>query len=243
MCRSSKKYTKRLKGVETLEAKTSLDFFKIDANGEKVSLNGLTRNDTDKNIRKVFGSLDDFLLTSLSSQLDSLSFIREGSTKRKEILAKFLDLEIFEKKFKLAKEDAADMKGALRRLEGREYDVEIGEAEEEHTECESNLQSQEQECAEIKQQVQELVAEIAKIDHKIESIPAEIINIAQVRHDIRNKTVNLVSAQKKLGEDKKELKDKTALVVKIDEFLEDYDITELNDKWDKYVDILSLIHI
>ena len=91
---------KRLKGVETLEAKTDLDFFKIDMNGEKVSLNGLTRNDTDKNIRKVFGSLDDFLLTSLSSQLDSLSFIREGSTKRKEILAKFLDLEIFEKKFK-----------------------------------------------------------------------------------------------------------------------------------------------
>ena len=237
VCRSSKKYTKRLKGVETLEAKTSLDFFKIDANGEKVSLNGLTRNDTDKNIRKVFGSLDDFLLTSLSSQLDSLSFIREGSTKRKEILAKFLDLEIFEKKFKLAKEDASDMKGALRRLEGREYDVEIGEAEEEHAECESNLQTQEQECAEIKQQVQELIAEIAKIDHKIESIPAEIINIAQVRHDIRNKTVNLVSAQKKLGEDKKELKDKKSLVVKIDKFLEDYDITELNDKWDKYVDI------
>ena len=81
--RSSSKYTKRLKGVETLEAKTDLDFFKIDRNGEKVSLNGLTRNDTDKNIRKVFGSIDDFLLTSLSSQLDSLSFIRDGSTKRK----------------------------------------------------------------------------------------------------------------------------------------------------------------
>ena len=146
--------------------------------GETTSLNGLTRNDTDKNIRKVFGSLDDFLLTSLSSQLDSLSFIREGSTKRKEILAKFLDLEIFEKKFKLAKEDASDMKGALRRLEGREYDVEIGEAEVEHAECESNLQTQEQECTEIKQQVQDLIAEIAKIDHKIESIPAEVIRFA-----------------------------------------------------------------
>ena len=48
----------------------------------------------------------------MSSQLDSLSFIREGSTKRKEILAKFLDLEIFEKKFKLAKEASSDLKGA-----------------------------------------------------------------------------------------------------------------------------------
>ena len=36
-----------------------------------------------------------------ASQLGSLTFIGEGSTKRKEILAKFLDLEIFEKKFKM----------------------------------------------------------------------------------------------------------------------------------------------
>ena len=50
-----------------------------------------------------------FLLTSMASQLDSLTFIKEGSTKRKEILAKFLDLEIFDKKYKMAKEDASDL--------------------------------------------------------------------------------------------------------------------------------------
>jgi DNA repair exonuclease SbcCD ATPase subunit len=75
-----------------------------------LSLNGTTRNETDANIRKQFGTIEDFLLTSMASQLDSLSFIKEGSTKRKEILAKFLDLEIFEKKFKLAKEDSSDLK-------------------------------------------------------------------------------------------------------------------------------------
>ena len=57
-----------------------------------------------------FGTVEDFLLTSMSSQLDSLSFIKEGSTRRKEILAKFLDLDIFEKKFKLAHEDGWRLK-------------------------------------------------------------------------------------------------------------------------------------
>ena len=75
--------------------------------GEAVSLNGTTRNETDAHIRKRFGTVEDFLLTSMSSQLDSLSFIKEGSTRRKEILAKFLDLDIFERKFKLAHEDCA----------------------------------------------------------------------------------------------------------------------------------------
>jgi DNA repair exonuclease SbcCD ATPase subunit len=90
--RTSEKYIKRLKGQETTEAKTDVDFFKTNLLGEKEELNGLTRNDTDKKIRKVFGTMEDFLLTSMASQLGSLSFIGEGSTKRKEILAKFLDL-------------------------------------------------------------------------------------------------------------------------------------------------------
>ena len=84
----------------------------------KVSKNGLSRQDTDKNIRRMFGTIDDFLMTSMASQLGSLSFINEGSTKRKEILAKFLDLEVFDRKFKLAKEDSQETKGALKKLEG-----------------------------------------------------------------------------------------------------------------------------
>ena len=112
---------KRLKGQETTEAKTDVDFFKTNLLGEKEELNGLTRNDTDKKIRKVFGTMEDFLLTSMASQLGSLSFIGEGSTKRKEILAKFLDLEIFEKKFKMAKDDSSSIKGALKLLEGKDF--------------------------------------------------------------------------------------------------------------------------
>ena len=247
--RGSKKYTKRLKGVETLEAKTDLDFFKIDANGEKVSLNGLTRNDTDKNIRKVFGSLDDFLLTSLSSQLDSLSFIREGSTKRKEILAKFLDLEIFEKKFRLAKEDASDMRGALKRLEGREYDAEIETAEAEHNECEENLYDQKAICEDLRGEIGILSKNIAEIDTKIESIPAEVINIAQVRVDIKDKTATLAKTQEQLTQEKDNLQEKKDLISKIEEFLESYDIDDLRQKekksddlWVKIVDLKKELH-
>ena len=228
--RSCKKYIRRLKGEETLEAKTDLEFFKIDRDGEKVSLNGLTRNDTDKNIRKVFGSIDDFLLTSLSSQLDSLSFIREGSTKRKEILAKFLDLEIFEKKFRLAKEDAADMKGALKLLEGRDYDTEIEEAEEEHAECEESLEEQKTICEGLKEEVEATVSDIAEIDTKINSIPAEVIDIVQVRKDIRKKSASLADSQQRLNQDKEILEDKHTLIEKLTEFLSSCDIDGLKSK-------------
>ena len=75
--RRSEKYNKKLKGEVTLEAKTELDFVKKDnATGIEESLNGVSRNETDKNIRKFFGTYDDFILTSMASQLDSLSFIK-----------------------------------------------------------------------------------------------------------------------------------------------------------------------
>ncbi len=80
--RSLEKYTKKSKGEEIIEAKTSVEFNSHYGNVAE-NHNGMTRAETDKIIRSKFGTVDDFLLTSMSSQLDSLSFIREGSTKKK----------------------------------------------------------------------------------------------------------------------------------------------------------------
>ena len=92
--RSSTKYTRRLKGEETLEAKTELNFEVYDqVTDEVTSLNGTTRNETDAIIRKHLGTMEDFSMSSLASQHGALTFIDEGSTRRKEIIAKFLDLE------------------------------------------------------------------------------------------------------------------------------------------------------
>ena len=88
--RAAEKYTKKLKGEETVEAKTELNFEVYDpVMDENISLNGLTRTLTDANIRKKFGTLEDFSVSSLSSQHGALAFIDEGSTRRKEIMAKF----------------------------------------------------------------------------------------------------------------------------------------------------------
>jgi DNA repair exonuclease SbcCD ATPase subunit/DNA repair exonuclease SbcCD nuclease subunit len=119
--RNSTKYTKKTKGVETTEAKTDVEFT---AEAQEL-LTGLDRSDTDKIIRRYLGSVDDFLLTGMASQLDSLAFINEGSTNRKTILAKFLDLDIFESKFKLAKSDASEIKTLLKKLDGTDFDAEI----------------------------------------------------------------------------------------------------------------------
>jgi DNA repair exonuclease SbcCD ATPase subunit/DNA repair exonuclease SbcCD nuclease subunit len=192
--RSSEKYIRKLKGEVTQEAKTNVEFKMYNPTTDNIeSCNGLTRNQTDKNIRKVFGTLDDFLYSSMASQLDSLTFIKEGSTKRKEILAKFLDLEFFETKFRLSKEDASDTKGALKKSEDRDFNSEIISAEEELEEANNNLEGKKTICETIKFNVTQCSDEIDEINKKIQSIPAEIIDVMKVRRESRDKRNQLIS--------------------------------------------------
>ena len=229
--RSSIKYSKKLKGQETIEAKTDIEFSCYDnIMQEDIELNGDTRNETDKNIRKMFGTLDDFLLTSMSSQVDSLSFINEGSTKRKEILAKFLDLEMFDHKFKKAKEDASDMKGALKLLEGKEYEADIGEVTQALLLNSSEKDKQDSKCRKYSAVISKTEESIAEIDRKIGSIPADIINIVEVKQDEASKIKEIESLRCQNSDLTEECKVNRAGHRSINEALTNFDIDALRSK-------------
>jgi len=226
--RSSEKYEKKLHGNTTVEAKTDVDFsLRDEVVGENVSLNGLSRNDTDKDIRKMFGTMDDFLFTSMASQLGSLMFISEGSTRRKEILAKFLDLEMFERKFKLAKDDATDTRGMLKRLEGTEFDEQIEEVNEKLVDIEKNIKKQENTCENIVEKMDVFQSQINDINERINIIPVEIIDIDTVNKSLENNEKErdlLAEKNKKFASN---IKNNGELLSKIESFLsDDFNIEE-----------------
>jgi len=228
--RESEKYTKKLKGEETLEAKTDLNFKFVDELGQIVSKNGLSRNDTDKNIRKVFGTLEDFLLTSMASQHGALSFISEGSTRRKEILAKFLDLELFEKKFKIAKEEASDLRGALKRVEDRDFETELAEAQEQLEANEAVTTDKKKECYNHTLELEIQKGELDALSLKLQSVPAEIIDINSILSSLSEKAESIQT----LGEESRQIKiecdEKRALYEKITAFMETFNIESYRKK-------------
>jgi len=102
-------------------ASTSLNVFKIDENLEAHDLAGEQRLDTEKVIRNLVGSSDDFLLTSLSAQSDGNQFIAHGSARRRQILSRFLDLDIFDRMFDLANTDVKLIRAQLRTLPDKDW--------------------------------------------------------------------------------------------------------------------------
>jgi len=229
--RDALKYLKKLKGEETIEAKTIVDFACIDiVTGKKKSLNGLTRADTDKNISKYFGTLDDFLLTSMSSQLGALTFIDEGSTKRKEILAKFLDLKIFDKKFKSAKDDAAELKAALKFLQKIDYEEDLKKFNQEMEVNENVTITRSNQCAALKESIAAVEDEIGTFQDKISAAPTELININEIKAAIGENEKTTLLYDEQLNERKKKNRTNKRKVRKAKEFIEKFDIDTLKNQ-------------
>ena len=229
--RKSEKYVKKLKGKVTDEAKTQVDFDYVDlVSGEVGSVNQTERNATDKSITNIFGDINDFLTTSMSSQMGALSFINEGSTRRKEILAKFLDLEFFENKFKLAKDDAADLKGALKRVQDVDYDTSITLVKKHLFNEEADLLKQKNLCTDLKQNLTLLQEQIAALEIQVGQTPAELASMVHVEEKL-----DLVKAQKdNLIKDITSINgviaEKEAFLTKCDALLATINITDLVQK-------------
>ena len=188
------KYVKKGKEGESIEAKTELDFSVYDAVlDETTSLNGTTRNQTDANIRRQFGSIDDFLISSMSSQHGALDFINEGSTKRKEIIAKFLDLQFFDKKFKFAKEDSISSKALVKKLQGRDYEKEISEAQEAFDGFKKAISALEAEEKLLESTLDFHRAGLDDAARKISDIPTDAIDILTVESEIKKTKNQIIS--------------------------------------------------
>ena len=228
--RRAKKYVKRLKGEETLEAKTELNFEVYNPVTDTVeSLNGLTRTLTDANIRRKLGTLEDFSVSSLSSQHGALAFIDEGSTRRKEIIAKFLDLEQFERKYKLAKEDSVDLKGAIKRLEEKSFDEEIEESLICLSDYKVKVEQNKAACTLLKNDMGSLVEKQHNIKTQIENIPNELIDIHNLFEQQKQKAQDVVSLATKIKTQGESITNKSAAVRELQEALVLIDHKQLID--------------
>ena len=229
--RASEKYTKRLKKEETVEAKTDLNFEVYDeTTGETTSLNGITRNQTDANIRKRFGTMEDFSMSSLASQHGAFSFVDEGSTKRKEIIAKFLDLEIFDRKFKLAKEDSIETKVLLKKNQDRDFQIEIESMIKELKKAKEISNKNQQTCIFLRKEMNLLETNLFSLNEQIQALPGEYIDISKVLLAREQKSSLLRIAKERNTNDRNSINKKSQILKEAQELIDRFDIKELLNK-------------
>lgn len=146
-------------------AVTHLNFSLVDPMGEVIKdLNGEQRRETEKIVRSIVGTPDDFLLTSLASQGGMNTFIKHRATQRKNILTKFLDLEIFDEMLALAKADSSDIKGMLSNVPDRDWNVLIESYKREKRDLQKDRKATEQELEMLRMKLQQAQIALATTD-------------------------------------------------------------------------------
>jgi len=105
--------------------KVDVKFWK-EENGQVIELNGEARRNTNDLIRDYVGTYDDFILTVLSIQNSKTgSFIDLGQTERKDLLAQFMGLTIFDKLHSLANDQMREWAVVMKNFAKTDYTVEL----------------------------------------------------------------------------------------------------------------------
>ena len=86
---------------------------------------------TNFNIKKVIGSYEDFILTTLSLQNNSTVFIDKTQKERKELLAQFMGIGIFDKLYTMANQDISDISAILKDFKKTDYDRQLSDTQKE----------------------------------------------------------------------------------------------------------------
>ena len=157
--------------------KVDVNFWMIDDSDEIVSLNGDQRRTTNLNIKRVIGTYDDFVLTALSLQNNSTVFIDKTQKERKDLLAQFMGMGIFDLLYTRASEEINEVSAVLRNFNRTDYDVELADLEKQnkqYKEVQKDLRSQKKVLTdrekELSNQVIQMTKKLKPVDESITDI-------------------------------------------------------------------------
>jgi DNA repair exonuclease SbcCD ATPase subunit len=154
----------------------SVKFYVIE-NDEMIDLSGAARSNsqygsgTNEEIRKILGTFDDFILTSLSLQNNGQNFVDKKQSERKKILSQFMGIDLFEKLHDIARDDVAEEKAYLKRIKDKNIFQRMGKLEqtlvdlgEKKDELEQKIEPIETDIKKFKDQIVELKSKLKDVD-------------------------------------------------------------------------------
>lgn len=111
------------------DVKIDVDFYRIESNGDKTSLNGAERRYTNKIIRQYVGDYEDFILTAFSVQGNNSLFIDKGQAERKETLSQFMGLVLFDRLYDVANKKLNGLLAKIEQYKEIDFSTKIAETQ------------------------------------------------------------------------------------------------------------------
>ena len=233
--------SKGLKGWKEGKYSVKVNFWTLDEQGNEVSLNGEARYDTNKLISSHVGHFEDFILTSLSLQNNNTGFIDKSQSERKDLLAQFLDIKVFDDLWRAANDEIKDVSALLKDFKKTDFTQQLADAE-------TELEIKRERKQEVKKSSSSLTGKINTLDKRITALQSKIIELELVNDDIDSMNIQymkygeqvevindrLYSDENVAIENKEKIKKATTV-------LNEYDIDAVNDNYNLLIEQRELV--
>lgn len=218
-------------------ASTSLSLGKVMSDGTLgENLTEEQRRETEKVLRRLIGTSDDFLMTSLASQGGMNNFIGEGSASRKSILTKFLDLEVFDRMSDYCKQDYGEIKAISRSIKKADWEDLIKKERESLRDLKSDLKKSKSNIASLRDLLSSLKEERSKLGLSSKDCFTDK-QIKEKEDEIEKNTSRISSARSRIEELEKEISEKEERKAKIEEVCSKISIEELYSQKSEKIDL------
>jgi DNA repair exonuclease SbcCD ATPase subunit len=229
-------------GTKSHMCPVKVRFYMIDDSGEEVDLSGAARfnsqygGGTNEEIKKVLGTFDDFILTSLSLQTNGMNFLDKKQAERKKILSTFMDIEVFEQLETIAKSDSNEERVMLRQFQKKDSYKELGTINQKIIELEKDEKELSDKDKEIDRQIDEsetkkydLVKKLYKIDESGDI--DELLNEKQVFN------IEKQNLEKQLKDDREYKETLRPLYMEYHTKLSEIDEEEIQEEYEEWKEL------
>jgi DNA repair exonuclease SbcCD ATPase subunit len=149
--------------------KVDVEFWRDGISG-KESLNGTERRDTNSAIEGYVGRYEDFVMTALSLQANNALFIDKSQSERKDLMAQFMGLDMFDKLYETATNDIKDVNALIRNFKRTDFTTELAQKE-------NDLSEKKIEYGELDKEKLDLESKKSELDEQIVNLSQQIIPI------------------------------------------------------------------
>ena len=221
--------------------KVDVSFWKEDESGIH-SLNGEQRRDTNSIIQQYLGTYEDFVLTTLSLQGNNSLFIDKSQSERKEILAQFMGVDIFDKLYSHAYNENRDNASLIRKFKRDDFTQQLADIQVDLKAKEAEYKLEEVSLTTAKNSVDKHNQKLISLNEKIVKVKSDNYSLEELENKKSTSETSLTElisqrdkTQSKIGEFEET---QIQLEEKIDSFDED-DIDEGYNLFNEYTSDLK----
>jgi hypothetical protein len=221
--------------------KVDVSFWREDEGGI-TSLNGEQRRETNSIIQQYLGTYDDFVLTTLSLQGNNSLFIDKSQSERKEILAQFMGVDVFDKLYKFAYDENRDNASLIRKFKRDDFTQQLADIQIDLKRAEAEYKLEEVSLTTAKDSVEKHNQKLISLNEKIVKVKSDNYSLDELENKKSTSETSLTEllSQRDKTQSKIEELEKTQIQLeeKIDSFDED-EITEGYDLFNQYTSDLK----